>query len=129
MRQTFFHGSRRGAWNPTARLRATVTFTPLHGGAPGIAHGGFVAAAFDQAFGHLVVYEGLGALTGQLTVRFLRPTRLREPVTIEAWLDREEGKRVFVVGESRQGGRLIGQAEATFVEIDRAAMEAMTRPG
>jgi acyl-coenzyme A thioesterase PaaI-like protein len=109
------------------RLRAELTFTAMYGGAPGIVHGGFVAAAFDQAFGHLVVYEGIGGLTGQLTVRYLRPTLLDIPVVFEAWLDREAGKRVFVVGESRQGGLLIGQAEATFVEIDRAVMEAMTR--
>ena len=46
-------------------------------GPPGYVHGGCVALAFDELLGMVNVLNGLGGLTGKLTVRYRRPDPAR----------------------------------------------------
>ena len=47
-----------------------------HEGAPGRSHGGIVAALFDDVFGFVLGILQEPAFTGELTVRYVRPTPL-----------------------------------------------------
>ena len=51
-------------------VRGEVEFGPAFEGAPGIVHGGFVAALLDEALGMATIFSGGPGMTGELTTRF-----------------------------------------------------------
>lgn len=53
-----------------------VTFDERHIGAPGLAHGGAVAAACDDVLGFTLWIAGTPAVTRSLTVEYLLPVPL-----------------------------------------------------
>ena len=62
------------------RSRPTVTLGAAHEGAPGRAHGGIVAGLFDDVFGFVLGVIQEPAFTGELKVRYERPTPLHRPL-------------------------------------------------
>jgi acyl-CoA synthetase (AMP-forming)/AMP-acid ligase II/acyl-coenzyme A thioesterase PaaI-like protein len=91
---------------------------PTFEGAPGFAHGGFLAAAFDQVFGWLAVLRGEPSLTASLTVHYRLPTPIETPLVIEARLERQQGRKAFVRAALRAGDQITAEAEGLFIRID-----------
>lgn len=96
------------------RSIATCTLGHRHGGAPGIAHGGIVAAAFDQLMGHCATMHGVGGLTTTLTIKFRKPTPLLVPLRFEAWLAQKVGPFATFEAASYGGDRALGSATGVF---------------
>ena len=68
-------------------------------GPPGTAHGGIVAAYLDEILaGAVVRATGRLALTGELTVRYVRPVPLETPLLGRAQLVTDHGRYVDVEG-------------------------------
>jgi acyl-coenzyme A thioesterase PaaI-like protein len=90
-----------------------------------VAHGGWIAAAFDEITGHVTMLSGHLAVTGSLTVSYLKPVPIERPLTARAWPERKEERRWFVIGELRLAstGALLGRAEAIMVMRDRNHFE------
>ena len=61
-------------------VRGSVYFGRAYEGAPGCVHGGFVAATFDEALGLACVFSGVPGMTGEITVRYRKPTPLEVPL-------------------------------------------------
>lgn len=104
------------------RIEATFTLGASHEGAPQRSHGGIVALAFDDAMGFVLNVIKVVAYTGQITVRYKAPTPLREPLLITAWLDRREGRKLFLEAELRHNGPdgpVLATSSALFIAIDR----------
>lgn len=104
-----------------ARERAVLvrlTCPPRFEGGPMVAHGGWTAAAFDEALGHLGPLNGALTVTGTLTIEYLKPVPIGEALQIRAWVDRVEGRRWLLVGEMSLAGTgaLLGRAQGTFIE-------------
>ena len=102
-----------------------VTYSDLFAGAPGLLHGGVIAASFDQVLGHNLIAKGIGTLTGWLRVDYRAPTRLGRPLRFEASLDRVEGRKYFLVATCHDGDTLTAEASALFVDV----MSERFRPG
>lgn len=86
-------------------------------GAPHMAHGGFVAAIFDDLLGFLLMLEGVMAFTASLTVNFHRGTPIGAPLRFEAWTDRTDGRKLFLAGECRDAnGELLTSSEGLFID-------------
>lgn len=102
------------------RVVCDVTFGSAYEGPPACVHGGYVAAAFDEVLGAAQSLSGDQGMTARLTVNYRSPTPLHEPLRIEAWLDRREGRKIFVNGEMRAGERLTAEAEGLFIAFDPA---------
>jgi acyl-coenzyme A thioesterase PaaI-like protein len=102
-----------------------VTFPAPYEGAPGWVHGGIVAAAFDQLFGHLQVNLGVSSFTANLTVNYRRPTPLATPLRLEGWLERREGRKSFILGRCLAGDLLTAEGEAIFVEVEPERIREM----
>ena len=103
-----------------ARLvRGHVTFGNAYEGAPGCAHGGFVAAVFDEALGMACMFSGGPGMTGEITVRYLKPTPTRVELRIEARFDRQEGRKIYNSGELYAGDQLIARSHGVFISIAR----------
>jgi acyl-coenzyme A thioesterase PaaI-like protein len=102
----------------------TRLFCPSdHEGGPGVAHGGWTAAALDEILGHMVLLSGHMAVTGSLTVEFLKPVPIERELEARAWLDRREDGKWHNVGELRliSTGALLARATGIFVERNPAA--------
>ncbi|MCU4186361.1 PaaI family thioesterase [Acidiferrimicrobium sp. IK] len=100
------------------RLTGTVSFEGAWEGAPGLAYGGFVAAAFDGLLGRTVLSAGHLAVTRSLAVRFRRPTPLRTPMRVEAVAGERSGRDVPVTGRLWDGDVLLCEAEAVFACVE-----------
>lgn len=101
------------------RIEAAFHVGHSHEGAPGRSHGGFVALAFDDAMGFVLVLEKVVAFTGELTIRYKAATPLNTPLVIEAWLSRREGRKLYMEAELREhrpDAPLIATATALFIE-------------
>jgi len=100
-----------------ARPRAvgTVEFTATYEGGPGIVHGGWIAAAMDELLGHAQPLAGIAGFTGTITVRYRAPAPTYTPLRLEAWVDRIDGRKIFVSGTCHAGETLVAEAEAICI--------------
>ena len=69
---------------------ATSGRSAAYEGPPGLVHGGVVALLLDQILGGAADHAGVPGMTGTLTVRYRKGTRLG-PVRVTARVDRVEG--------------------------------------
>lgn len=100
-------------------IHATVTLRSAHEGAPQRSHGGVVSALFDDIFGFVLSMERTPAFTGELTIRYVTGTPLHVPLLCKVWLDRIEGRKLFMDGELvTPDGTVCTRAKATFIAID-----------
>jgi acyl-coenzyme A thioesterase PaaI-like protein len=97
---------------------ARVRLGPAFEGAPGRAHGGIVAAVFDDVLGYLLTFEQQPGFTGELTVRYHAPTPIAQPLEFRAWLVEREGRKLRTEAVATAGGEAVATAHATFVVID-----------
>ncbi len=103
-----------------------VTTTELGAGfqgAPQRSHGGVVSAIFDDLCGFLLTFDKNIAFTAYLTVNYHAGTPLHQPITFSAWVERTEGRKLFLRGECRIGtedpeGELLTSCDALFLTID-----------
>ncbi|GED98630.1 PaaI family thioesterase [Gordonia crocea] len=97
---------------------ATVWFRPYHLGGNGVTHGGQVAVAFDDLGGmaSLVAVNGV-CRTAYLKVNYRSLTPLNTRLTIRTWVERREGRKLFVAGTLHDGDRLCADIESLFIEL------------
>lgn len=110
-----------------------------HQGAPGLAHGGIVAAAFDEVLGSLHWILGIPWVTGQLLVDYLRPVPVGTHLSLTAQADAMIGRRVFcsgaavgsVTGDGTGEQDVLATAAGVFVtvEVEHFRRHAPTRKG
>ena len=100
-----------------------VTFGPPFEGIPGHVHGGIVAAAFDQVFGYLQVKRGMGAVTGELKVRYRLPTPFQRPLRVEARVDRVVGRSSAVRARMLDGETVTAEAEGIFIILEPGKLQ------
>lgn len=101
---------------------STFDVTREHQGAPGLAHGGLLACAFDEALG-TVVGQMLRkpAVTGRLETDFKRPVPVGSTLHIIAQLDGIAGRKIYASAEGRldaEDGPLALRARALFVTVN-----------
>lgn len=97
---------------------AAVELGAAFEGGPGRSHGGIVAAVFDDVLGYLLTLQRTPGFTGELTVRYLAPTPIGQPLVFRARLVGREGRKLFTVAEATADGRLVATASATFVAVE-----------
>ena len=89
-------------------------------GAPGCVHGGHVATAFDHVAGRVAAGLGTPVLTGKLSVRYLKPTRIGRPIRYEARLRESRHRLVTVDCAAFDGTTKTATAEIVFLELPPA---------
>ena len=86
---------------------AYFSFDERHQGGPGIAHGGLVAAALDEAVGLLATWYAFPAVTARIFVRFRRPVPINTELLVRATLDEARGRRLHVDAAITDGDELV----------------------
>ena len=101
-------------------MHARITCPADHEGGPGVAHGGWTAAALDEVLGHYSLLQGQMAVTATLTVDFLKPVPIELPLEARAWLEKREGSKIYISGELRlaSSGAVLGKATGIWVARD-----------
>jgi acyl-coenzyme A thioesterase PaaI-like protein len=107
------------------RVTGEVTFDAAFEGAPGIVHGGFVAALLDEALGMATIFSGSTGMTVELVTRYRRHTPVETPLRLEARLVSAEGRRIRTAGELLRGDDVIALASGLFIAVDSGKFSAL----
>ena len=103
-----------------ADLTAEFTVTENHQGAPGLAHGGLLSLAFDEALGKLMWLLRSPAVTARLETDFIRPVPLGTTLFITAEITGQVNRKVYSAAVGRIGshdGEIAVRAAALFVIV------------
>ncbi len=103
-----------------AGVVAPVLIPAVYEGPPGSAQGGIVATYLDEILGAAVVRAtGAAALTGELTVRYVRPVPIEAPLLGHGTLVADHGRYVDVEGRLEAFGtrEVLATARGRFFPI------------
>jgi uncharacterized protein (TIGR00369 family) len=92
--------------------------------APGIAHGGFLAALADHVMGFVAAQQGgPAAVTQQMTVEYLAPTRTSQVITIRARAESvtERTVAVSLAGAADDSGLVTFTARGDYARLSPTA--------
>ena len=101
-------------------ISAEFTVTENHQGAPGLAHGGLLSLAFDEALGKLMWLLRAPAVTARLETDFLLPVPIGTKLFISARITGQDGRKVYSVAEGRinaPDGPLAVRAASLFIIV------------
>lgn len=101
-------------------VEATFEVTENHQGAPGLAHGGLLSAAFDEALGALTWLLAVPSVTARLEVDFRRPVPVGSVLHIRARITGRKGRKIYCEATGHldsPDGPLAVQAAALFISV------------
>ena len=99
---------------------ADADITENHQGAPGLAHGGLLSLAFDEALGKLMWLLRAPAVTARLETDFLKPVPMGSTIHITAKITGQVNRKVYTSAEGRLNspdGPLVVRAAALYVIV------------
>jgi acyl-coenzyme A thioesterase PaaI-like protein len=101
-------------------LTGQFVVTENHQGAPGLAHGGLLSLAFDEALGKLMWLMRAPAVTARLETDFLKPVPMGSTLFITAEILGQEGRKVYSRAEGRLGssdGPIAVKASSLYIIV------------
>ncbi len=101
-------------------LTAVFTVTENHQGAPGLAHGGLLSLAFDEALGKLMWLIRSPAVTARLETDFMLPVPIGSELHISAEITGQVNRKVYTSAIGRLNspeGPIAVKASALFVIV------------
>jgi len=94
-----------------------VRFGVHHQGGPGIAHGGIVGAALDEACGLLATWHRFPTVTARIAIRFRRPAPINRALRISSRVTAERGRRIEISAALRDDEGLLAEADGVFLHV------------
>ena len=107
---------------------ARVVLRRAFEGAPGRAHGGIVAAAFDDVTGFVIAMLAEPAFTGELTVRYVAPVPIERPLVMRARLTGRERRKLFIEAEAHDEDHLVATCKAIYITVGPEAFAGALDP-
>ena len=101
-------------------ITAEFTVTENHQGAPGLAHGGLLSLAFDEALGKLMWLLRAPAVTGRLETDFLKPVPMGSTLHITAEITGQVDRKVYTSAIGRLNsadGEIAVKAAALYIVV------------
>jgi len=81
-------------------------------------HGGLLATLLDEAMAHACISREGPAVTVELTVRFLKPVEVGQPVSIRAEVREVKGRVLEAQGEVlNAGGEAVARGSGRFLRV------------
>ena len=119
MRLKFVYDDQRQRF--VCRFRLGKRYT----GPPGHCHGGIIATILDDAMGKVNKLRDVVALTSQITVNYLRPVPLNQPLRVESFEVEAEGRQHVNMAEiSNEKNEVLARGQGIFIAIDPEKMFA-----
>jgi uncharacterized protein (TIGR00369 family) len=98
------------------RARTELEIPSHFSGWKNITHGGLLSMLLDETMAHACGSDGLWALTAELTVRFLKPVKVGELITVEAEISEKKSRLIKTRGTVKDSsGQIIARASARFL--------------
>ena len=101
--------------------KTEIKISPDHTwcGYEGIVHGGLIASVFDDAMAWAVRQTiGGWAVTGEMSVRYLRPVKANHEYTVEGRVDKLSGRRITTAAlMTDERGKKVAEAKALFIRV------------
>lgn len=101
-------------------ITAQFAVTENHQGAPGLAHGGLLSLALDEALGKLMWLLRAPAVTARLETDFLKPVPIGSILHISAQITGQINRKVYTKAEARLNstdGPIVVRAAALYVIV------------
>jgi acyl-coenzyme A thioesterase PaaI-like protein len=109
---TVHHETDGSAWTE-------FTLGAAYEGPEGHVHGGVCALILDHVLGATAHQPGRPAVTGTLTIRYRRGTRLNRRLRARAHVDRIDGAKTFAVGCIEDDEGITVEADGVFIHPKR----------
>ena len=91
---------------------------PRYQGGGGMLHGGIIAMLLDEAMGKVCRFRNARAVTAEMNIDFVKPIRVDQEITVEAFETAHRGRNLFQWGEIRDAeGQLLARGRARFVVL------------
>lgn len=103
-----------------ADITSTFTVTENHQGAPGLAHGGLLSLAVDEALGKLMWLLRAPAVTARLETDFIKPVPIGTTLHITAEITGQVNRKVYTSAVGRLNspdGEIALRAAALYVIV------------
>jgi uncharacterized protein (TIGR00369 family) len=102
------------------RIIGKFVLGPRYQGGGGMGHGGIIAVLLDEAMGKVCRFRDAHAVTAELDIKYLKPVRVDEEITVEAFETDFKGRNIFQTGEIRNAvGEVLARSTARFVIVGR----------
>ena len=90
-----------------------------HQGWKEIIHGGILATVMDEAMAKLVINDIAFAVTSKMDIRFLRPAKVGEELTVTAKIKEQNGKNVQTTSMIKNSkNKTVASSKAVYVLMD-----------
>ena len=102
-----------------------------HQGAPGLIHGGLLAAVFDEAVGSLMNIVRQLSVTARLEVDYVQPVPTGSLLHVVAECVGVDGRKIYAQATARSGGARgpeVARASALFIAVEPAHFQRHGRP-
>jgi uncharacterized protein (TIGR00369 family) len=94
-------------------------------GPPGHCHGGIIATILDEAMGKVNKIRHVIAVTSEMTVNYLKPVPLHQPLRVESREVKVEGRKHINTAEIlNEKGDVLARSQGLFIAIDPHRMFA-----
>jgi uncharacterized protein (TIGR00369 family) len=109
---------------------ARFTPKPEHQGYDNITHGGIISTLLDEAMAKLVWAKGINAVTGTLNIRFRRPARIGEELTISGYITSEAHRVMDCRAEIKNpAGEVVAEATGRMVKVQPEISKSYDKNG
>jgi uncharacterized protein (TIGR00369 family) len=113
MRLRFTYDEARACFVCKFRLAKRYT------GPPGHCHGGIIATILDEAMGKVNKLCNVVALTSEITVKYLKPVPLKQPLHVESRELSVEGRKHINIAEIlNEKNEVLARSQGVFIAID-----------
>src|SRR3982074_3261936 len=87
-------------------------------GPPGHCHGGIIATILDEAMGKVNKLRQVIALTSEITINYLKPVPLNQPLRVESREVKVKGRKHINMAEIlNEKGEVLARSEGLFIAI------------
>ena len=109
-----------------ATLYARAWFGPRALGPPGHVHGGAMAAVLDEAMGAVCWMNGHPVVAAQISITFAGMLPIGTDTTIEAWIDKIEGRKIHLRAHMKNpSGQIVTEGSGLFVVLKDEMLQSL----
>jgi acyl-coenzyme A thioesterase PaaI-like protein len=102
-----------------SEAEATVIFPERFQGWEGVVHGGLLATVLDEAMVKAAWARDMRSVTGEITVRYLKPAEVAKPYRLTGRLTGARGKIVLAESELvGEDGQAVARATGKLFKVD-----------
>lgn len=99
------------------RVAGSFVVREHHQGAPGLAHGGVLAAAVDEGMGYLLWLLMAPAVTGHLEIDYRKPVPVGSRVELHGFVEKQQDRKIYARMQGTLDGEIALEATAIFIRV------------